>query len=230
VPETCTGTSAACPADTGQPDADGDGVCDLDDDCIAISNAGQEDADGDGLGDACDPCTNAAPVHAVRPKLTLQKLSPPAGDDRFKFSGALTVPSAALDPASTGVRVIVTDATSGTVLDATIPAGFDAGSGVGWRANGSATSFVYKNNGKVTPLIDGISKISVKRGKTAGEFRFSVAGKNGSYALPATLPVTGTFILTPPYASSNQCGDAVFPGPASPACAFVPPVGTVKCK
>ena len=230
VPESCTGSSTSCPADTGQPDADGDGVCDLDDDCVSVPNSGQEDADGDGLGDACDPCTNAVPVHAVKPKLTLLKLAPPAGDDRFKFQGTMTVPSAAIDPASSGVRVIVTDASGTTVLDVTIPAGFDGSTGVGWRANGSGTSFLYKNSGKATPLIGGITKITVKRGKTAGEFRFSVLAKNGSYVLPTTLPVTGTFILSPPYASSNQCGDAVFPGAGSPSCAYVPPAGTVKCK
>ena len=27
-PEACTGTSAACPPDTGEPDTDGDGVSD----------------------------------------------------------------------------------------------------------------------------------------------------------------------------------------------------------
>jgi hypothetical protein len=36
------------------PDADGDGVCDLSDNCPGISNADQADADGDGVGDACD--------------------------------------------------------------------------------------------------------------------------------------------------------------------------------
>ena len=37
-------------------DADGDGVCDADDNCPLTPNPGQEDADGDGAGDACDGC------------------------------------------------------------------------------------------------------------------------------------------------------------------------------
>jgi len=40
------------------PDADGDGVCDDDDNCPAIANPDQEDEDEDGIGDACDNCPN----------------------------------------------------------------------------------------------------------------------------------------------------------------------------
>ena len=36
------------------PDADGDGVADADDNCVAFANAAQVDADLDGAGDACD--------------------------------------------------------------------------------------------------------------------------------------------------------------------------------
>lgn len=38
------------------PDADSDGVCDIDDNCPSVANPGQEDGDGDGIGDACDNC------------------------------------------------------------------------------------------------------------------------------------------------------------------------------
>ena len=43
------------------PDADGDGVCDADDNCPVDPNPGQADGDGDGVGDACDLCADSLP-------------------------------------------------------------------------------------------------------------------------------------------------------------------------
>ena len=40
----------------GDPDGDGDGICDSDDNCAQISNPTQADADEDGRGDLCDVC------------------------------------------------------------------------------------------------------------------------------------------------------------------------------
>jgi len=232
VPENCTGSSISCPADTGQPDADGDDICDLEDVCPQASDPAQADADNDGLGDACDPCTNGAVVRAVKPKLTLQRLSLPLGDDRFKFSGTMTVPSGAIDPATDGFRVLITDASGQTIVDATVPPGlYNTTTAAGWKVNGSQTSFSYKNKGGTIVSLAGVSKVTVKKStKVPGQVRFNVSAIGGAYPLPSALPVTGTIILDPPYAADNQCGDAVFPGPSAPSCAYVSPPGTIKCK
>lgn len=55
---------------TGGPacaDADSDGICDADDNCVNVFNNGQENEDGDEFGDVCDPClgdpaNNCGPV------------------------------------------------------------------------------------------------------------------------------------------------------------------------
>ncbi len=52
------GVGDACDscAGDGASDADGDLVCELDDNCPEEANAGQADGDEDGVGDACDNC------------------------------------------------------------------------------------------------------------------------------------------------------------------------------
>jgi cysteine-rich repeat protein len=77
---TTTTTLARCPG----VDADGDGRCDVDDNCPATPNPGQEDADGDGAGDACDSADVAG--------LSLRSLDirgPLPGKGRFEVRGEL---------------------------------------------------------------------------------------------------------------------------------------------
>jgi hypothetical protein len=58
---------------TPAPDADGDGVPDTRDNCVAVSNAVQTDSDGDGVGDACEtaPSGSLPPVAGVRVTATV---------------------------------------------------------------------------------------------------------------------------------------------------------------
>ncbi|MFO0757209.1 MAG: DNRLRE domain-containing protein [Byssovorax sp.] len=51
------GCDASCQLECA--DTDGDGVCDLEDDCPFVPDLGQTDGDGDGAGDACDNCASA---------------------------------------------------------------------------------------------------------------------------------------------------------------------------
>jgi hypothetical protein len=234
VAETCTGTSASCPADTGHPDGDNDGVCDLDDDCPTQADPSQVDTDGDGIGDACDPCNNFIPVYATKAKITIQKLVTPPGDDKFKFSGYIQVPDTPfVDPLNNnGVRVLLHDSTGAQILDASVPPGaYNVANRAGWKVNGTGTAFTYKNAGTPVPLVQGIYKVSVKKStKVAGQIKFSVGGKTGNYAFTTSnLPVVGTFVIDAPYATGNQCGDAIFPGPLN-VCTYTAAAGLVKCK
>ena len=166
-------------------------------------------------------------------KMKLRKLAPPPGDDQFKFSGSFTVPTTpTIDPRVNGVRVVVTDATDATIIDATIPPGaYDPVNRVGWKVNGSGTTSVYKNTGAVVPLVAGVRKVVVKHSTTEpGLVKFKITAKNVTYVLPTMLPLIGTFILDPPYATTNQCGEALFPGPLPPLCVWIPPAGSIKCK
>ena len=201
-------------------DQDGDGVCDADDDCPLVANADQADADGDGIGDACDPCTGAAVAGA---KLALGKLGAPAGDDTLAFKGRMTVPVApAIDPVTTGVRVLVDG-----VLDATIPGGaFDPATRTGWKAKKNG-AFTY-HNGQGGIL--GIAKVALKpSSKTPGLVQFAVGGKTGTHVVdPAHLPRQATLILD---AAAGQCGDASFAGPPpAPLCVYKARRARVQCK
>jgi len=58
--------SVDAPPDAVDPtkDTDGDGVLDLADNCIAITNADQRNFDADAVGDACDPCPHLMNMNA----------------------------------------------------------------------------------------------------------------------------------------------------------------------
>jgi hypothetical protein len=235
VAESCDGVSGVCPTDLGGADGDGDGTCDATDTCPLVANPGQADADGDLVGDACDPCNNIVPTTQVKTQLSILKLLTPPGDDRLKFKGSFaSVPTAPpINPVLKGVRVVVTDNANNTVLDAIIPPGaYNAGTKSGWKANGAGTSWVYKNSGTIVPLINGINKVSLKKQKTAGLYKFTVGGKNGSYGFStANLPLTGILVIDSPLAITGQCGEAHFPGPAPfPRCTLTAGGNTVKCK
>jgi len=45
------------------------------------------------------------------------------------------------------------------------------------------------------------------------------------------MPLKGTMIIDSPLATTGQCGEALFPGPApAPHCAFNASRGTLRCK
>lgn len=48
----------SCLGDATNSDTDGDGDCDIHDNCFSVPNSNQQDTDGDGIGNACDNCPN----------------------------------------------------------------------------------------------------------------------------------------------------------------------------
>ncbi|MCW5890473.1 MAG: alpha/beta hydrolase fold domain-containing protein [bacterium] len=229
VAETCTGSAAACPADTGLPDGDGDGICDAEDVCPTVPDPDQADGDGDGLGDACDACTNLAPTTVAKPSLTLAKVLAPAGDDKLSLAATIAgVPmSPPVDPLTNGFRLLVTGADGSVVLDTTLPGGaWSPTTRAGWVAAKNGATFTYKNAGREIPLVDGIMKMVLKRvSNPPNGVKVTVKGKNGTYAVaPSALPLTTTMVLTPPVATSGQCGET------SPGCALSGGGATVKCR
>ena len=78
------------------PDADGDGIPDLSDNCVSVPNPDQADSDHNGVGDACEPVQNQTITFAA---LTDKTVGDPA------FSVAATA-SSGLDVSFTATRQV----------------------------------------------------------------------------------------------------------------------------
>jgi hypothetical protein len=159
-------------------------------------------------------------------RLSLFHLDTSPGDDGLKLKGQMAVPTTpALDPATKGVRLLLTDAPGGRVLDAIIPGG------PGWSTSASGTTWKYTDK---AGSIAGITRVTAKdlSSKVPGLVKFKIGGASGNYAVSqATIPVSATLVLEGPIGVNNQCGDARFPGPKpAPSCAFNASGGTLKCK
>ncbi len=66
-------------------DADGDNVCDTEDNCPDISNPDQADSDGDGLGDVCDAPTGSGPCDGINVMGTSGVITASGYDDPIVF-------------------------------------------------------------------------------------------------------------------------------------------------
>jgi len=217
--ETCNEAGAACPADVGEPDSDGDEVCDSADACPDQSDPAQADGDADGLGDACDPCTNIVPVFASRSKIRIQGLDTPPGDDRFVFKGKISVPTTPpINPAANGIRLLLDDA-GANVLDVVVPGGPE------WKTGRSGNSWRYRSPGGP----GGVVKIRVRRlAAKPGTLKFRVVGRAGTLAVTrARIPVKGTFVVDSPMAQTGQCGETQYDGSR---CVFSRSGRSLRCR
>jgi hypothetical protein len=71
----------------GPLDADGDGVCEFEDNCPLTYNPQQADYDQDGIGDVCDPCSNLPPAIVTTSDTVLVQFNQP-----FSFTPVITDP------------------------------------------------------------------------------------------------------------------------------------------
>ncbi|HLK13067.1 MAG TPA: hypothetical protein VKW76_16950 [Candidatus Binatia bacterium] len=237
--EYCDGVSNDCPPDAMQPAGTicraPDSACDTAERCDGVDSGCPSDPDGGGASDAVCPCTSPAPQIAPKAKLEIKGMNLPPGHDRLTFVGVATgLPtSSPIDPVSTGLRVLIDGTpTTGNVLDVTVPPGaFDSATGVGWKANTSASNFLYLDPAG----LQGITKVHLRlRRETPGEVKFVVVAKNATFnagfpIAPAQLPLTGLLVLDPPLGANGQCAEATFPGPA-PAPSCTASTASVRCK
>lgn len=101
------------------------------------------DADGDGLCDDEDLCTQSYLARLTEATLRVDRIGPPTGDERMRFTGRLRFPpSAFVDPAVAGFRFSLHGETS-TVLETTITPMIAARipGGVGWSTGNSTWRF-----------------------------------------------------------------------------------------
>ncbi len=198
-----TARNAAQPAPCHDPnDADGDGVA-CGDTCPAVANPDQADTDADGAGDACDPCTAGVPLG--KPVLALR-------GKKLALKATLPLPAAtALDPATSGARIVVEDA-AGRVVAALVapPGAFARGTKTGWKkgrfvGRGSLRSLKLGRSKKTPDVVTIDARAVVQRADV------------GALAQPLAARV----LLRADGAPTGQCGEVQFAGPRgiNPSCA-----------
>lgn len=191
--ETCTGASAVCPADLGDSDADGDGVCDAD-----------------------DLCVGGPPIADLR--LRARNYATPAGDDALRLHGRIGFASSvALDPATSGVRLMLRDA-AGVSLDVTVP----GGSGWTTRRRGGRTMWSFRSS---APVGGAVTRLRVRR-EVTGRLDVVVSGTGGSFALdPVQTPAT----LSIGFPDASACGELRLDGTTA-NCTLSSSGATLNCR
>jgi hypothetical protein len=225
--ETCdhgtagNGVDGCCSAACHLVDADGDGVCDVFDDCPTTADPAQADVDGDGIGDACDLCRTTDPgqTHWVRPKLQLSGVADgKVANDSLRLGAEFRLATGAfsIDPRANGAALEVRSAAGLPKIAITLPAGAFAGSGPGWIRNVGRYSFFDRRPGGT----GGVSKMSVTD-RGGGRLAVSVTAKGADFALAAgDAPLGVTVVLGGAAAgAAGECGEMRFESPPlAPAC------------
>ncbi len=159
------------------PDADGDSVPDVEDNCPVTPNADQSDIDGDGLGDACDNCVSLAnPLQLPGEGCGLLELSTlrlsfarKPQRDSMAFQGAFEVAAAPSMRDIAGEELVITLSSleGNPIMAAAVPAG-------NWRGNRRGTKLVLTDPSGAR--FGGLSRV-VLRTKDGQIYRLSVTAK-----------------------------------------------------
>jgi hypothetical protein len=173
----CT-TCIGCTCAPSQPVC-GDGL-------VCATETCEDDGDCSG-GQVCQGCACVNPsacasgIDIARPSLKLR-----ASPFLLRFRGEAVLGS--VDPAVSGVRVVIDSPAGGASVDVTIPGG------ASWTVNGAGTRWRYAD---AAGSVGGITRIVVrdKSNRQPGLVRWVVKGKtNGSAALPPVAAVRGAFV------------------------------------
>lgn len=218
VAETCDGTSSACPADGGQPDSDGDLVC-----------------------DAQDVCTNLAGgrnfIAARKPKLVVGKINADAtpGNDKLLLGAEFRLPTgtpfSALDPIANGLRFVLRRSDGGAVLDVALPGGTYGGAGTaGWKGIGNPVKqWLYLDKSPQPSSSIYRAQVQDFGKKGPSQVKVQIKGKDGTHqVLAADVPLAAIVVIGgQSEGEAGYCGESTF---VAPDCSFNGAQNQVTCK
>jgi len=150
-------------------------------------------------------------VTMTKSVVRITRIDTPPGDDSLAFNGRMVIThpfTPALDPATHGVGIVITDHLGATVLDTTIPGGdYDPQTKVGWRTSSTGKRWRYINKSS-TPA-NGIVLVGIRdlSSRQPGRIDFRIKGRRGNYtAASSAATLTAVLVLDPPTAETGQCG------------------------
>ncbi|MBI5506089.1 MAG: hypothetical protein HY899_14935, partial [Deltaproteobacteria bacterium] len=220
APEVCSGVDAACPADAGTADSDGDTLC-------------------DGL----DPCTNVAGSRDfVSPPVAKMVLGrtfadTTANDDTLAVRGSFALPASwacwQMFPLGAEARVVLRDGFGTAVVDIALPdESYSPGTRRGWtmRRGGRGWTWLDRSDSPV----GGIQQLSLRLvrgtiGDPGARVRVGLVAKGGDFPFAdADVPVNVSIALgDAAAAAAGRCVESAF---ATADCRLAPTGTSLTCK